>query len=190
MARRGGPILAVHDAMGINYDTRPKTGGWGVSAARPWGSMSMAAWRQSAAGWVLGVLDRSEYKRSEPKGGSASRDREEDMRKLFAKAQRLKEPTPVRTERSRMAAAGKRTLDGMRKRRRQGRAEAMPPRDSRSGRRRCGCGARRIRSSVRIFRIRSRHCLMQVVYAKEEKPLKGEGGDGMASGGRRTGNWS
>jgi hypothetical protein len=71
-------------------------------------------------------------------------DREGDVYELFAKAGSLREPALIRIVQSRMTIGSKRMPDGMRKKRCQGRVEARLPRDSRSGRRYRGCGARHI----------------------------------------------
>jgi hypothetical protein len=51
------------------------------------------------------------------------RDREGDMYELFAKAQDLKEPLPIRIVQNRMAVENRRMLGGIRKERCRGRAE-------------------------------------------------------------------
>jgi hypothetical protein len=75
MAECGGPILAVQDTTGVNYNTHVKTEGIGYICDKTLGVNIHSCIVVTGDGLVLGVLDLSGYNRPEPKDESASHDR-------------------------------------------------------------------------------------------------------------------
>ncbi|MDR1317043.1 MAG: hypothetical protein LBK13_09245 [Spirochaetales bacterium] len=74
MAEYGGPILAVQDTTGVNYNTHIKTEGIGYISDKTLGVNIHSCIAVTADGLVLGVLDQSGYNRPEPGDEPASHD--------------------------------------------------------------------------------------------------------------------
>jgi hypothetical protein len=74
MAEYGGPILAVQDTTGVNYNTHLKTEGIGYISDKTLGVNIHSCLAVTGDGLVLGVLDQSGYNRPEAKDESASHD--------------------------------------------------------------------------------------------------------------------
>ncbi|MDR1105458.1 MAG: IS4 family transposase [Treponema sp.] len=74
MAEYGGPILAVQDTTGVNYNNHLKTEGIGYISDKTLGVNVHSCLAVTSDGLVLGVLDQSGYNRSEAKDESASHD--------------------------------------------------------------------------------------------------------------------
>jgi hypothetical protein len=74
MSEYGGTILAVQDTTGVNYNNHLKTEGIGYISDKTLGVNIHSCLAVSADGLVLGVLNQSDYNRSEPKDESATHD--------------------------------------------------------------------------------------------------------------------
>ncbi|MDR2632630.1 MAG: IS4 family transposase [Treponema sp.] len=74
MVRYGGPILAVQDTTGVNYNTHLKTEGIGYISDKTLGVNVHSCLAVTSDGLVLGVLDQAGYNREEPRDESASHE--------------------------------------------------------------------------------------------------------------------
>jgi hypothetical protein len=74
MAGYGGTILAVQDTMGVNYNTRVKTGGIDDINDRILGVNVHSCLAVTADGLALGLLDQLNYTRTEPEDEPVSHD--------------------------------------------------------------------------------------------------------------------
>jgi hypothetical protein len=201
MGEYTGPILAVQDTTGVNYNTHLKTKGIGYISDNTRGVNVHSCLAVTADGLILGVLDQSSYNRPEAKDESVSHDRkkvrpveekescrwletvERRSDELFAKAEELNEVFLIRIVQNRMTVGNKRILDEIRKKRCQGRAGVTIPGDSRSS-----IPEREAVLQLRYapFMIKRPHILnpvktlpesveVYVIYVKEEHPPKGKG---------------
>jgi hypothetical protein len=75
MREYGGTILAVQDTTSVHYNSHLKTEGIGYITDKTRGVNIHSCLAASADGLVLGVLDQSNYNRTEPKDESASHER-------------------------------------------------------------------------------------------------------------------